>query len=62
MILSLGAWLLARSQRDEDGASLVEYLLLVSLIAVVVIVAIVFLGGELDSKYDGAGSELSNNF
>ena len=34
-------------RRGEDGASAVEYALIISLIAVVIIVAITLLGGEL---------------
>jgi Flp pilus assembly pilin Flp len=60
MKLSLGAWLQARSHRDEDGASLVEYILLVALIALVVMAAVIFLGGEIDSRYDQVGSEVTS--
>ncbi len=41
----LKAWLQAKFSSDETGAALVEYALLVALIAVVCIVAITFLGG-----------------
>jgi len=37
-------WLTARTSLDEDGASLVEYALLLALIAIVAIVALTFLG------------------
>jgi Flp pilus assembly pilin Flp len=60
VILVLGTWLHARSQRDEAGASLVEYLLLVSLIAMAVMAAVIFLGDDVNSKYDSVGSELNN--
>lgn len=43
---------------DEDGASLVEYALLVALIAVVAIVAITFVGQEVSSEFDYVGSQL----
>ena len=55
---SLGAWF-ARPLRSEGGASLVEYVLLVALIAIVVIAAVVFLGGEVRNRYDRSGSQLS---
>jgi pilus assembly protein Flp/PilA len=55
-----GAWF-ARSLRDERGASLVEYLLLVALIAMVVMAAVVYLGGQVGSSYDHTTTELSNN-
>jgi Flp pilus assembly pilin Flp len=45
---------------DERGANLVEYLLLVSLIAIAVIAAVVFLGGTVKGGFDGAGSGLQN--
>ena len=60
MTVTLGAWLRARLLGDERGASLVEYLLLVSLIAMAVIGAVIFLGGALHDSFNGAGSELSN--
>ena len=54
----LATWLKARIN-DERGASLVEYALLVALIAVVCIAAISFLGGEASSKFDTIGSSIS---
>jgi len=47
------------SRVDERGASLVEYALLVALIAVVCIIAITFLGGEASSKFSSVGSAVS---
>jgi pilus assembly protein Flp/PilA len=41
---------------DERGASLVEYALLVALIAVVCIVAIQFLGTSASKKFSTVGS------
>jgi pilus assembly protein Flp/PilA len=47
------AWLLARVDvRSERGASLVEYALLLALIAVVCIVAVTSLGNGLRDNYD----------
>ena len=40
----VSAWLTSRLAKDERGASLVEYALLVALIAVVCIAAVTFLG------------------
>jgi pilus assembly protein Flp/PilA len=45
-------------QRDERGASLVEYALLVALIALVCIGAVTMLGGVLADKYSSAASGL----
>ncbi len=44
--------------RGERGASLVEYALLVALIAVVCIGAIALLGGKASSKFSQVGSQL----
>jgi pilus assembly protein Flp/PilA len=41
---------------DDRGASLVEYALLVALIAMVCVVAIVFLGTATDGSFSRAGS------
>jgi pilus assembly protein Flp/PilA len=38
--------------RDEEGASLVEYVLLVALIAVVCIAAVTLLGKSASDKFD----------
>jgi pilus assembly protein Flp/PilA len=48
----------ARFGRDERGASLVEYALLVALIAVVCIVAISFVGTRASEKFSNVGSKL----
>jgi pilus assembly protein Flp/PilA len=50
------AYVRARFGADEEGASLVEYALLVALIAVVCIVAIAFLGQSASSKFSAVGS------
>ncbi len=47
-----------RRARDR-GASLVEYALLLALIAVVAIVAVSFFGGELSKSFDDSGSSMS---
>lgn len=49
----------ARFGRDERGATLVEYVLLVALIAVVCIVAISFLGKAASTKFSSVGNNLS---
>jgi pilus assembly protein Flp/PilA len=56
----LKSWLQAKFAKDERGASMVEYALLVSLIAVVCIVAVMTLGGNLDRKYDGVGDSIGS--
>ena len=52
-------YLRTRFGSDERGASLVEYALLVALIAVVCIVAIAFLGGSASSKFSTVGSAVA---
>lgn len=52
------AWLTAQA-RTERGASLVEYALLVALIAVACIAAMQFLRGGIQNKFNEAGSELN---
>ena len=49
----------ARLGMDDDrGASLVEYALLIALIAVVCIVAITLIGNNASDKLSGVGSRL----
>ena len=55
----LKTWLEAKMNKDEEGASLVEYILLVALIALAVIAAVIFLGGQINNKFNTAGSALS---
>ncbi len=52
------AWLSARVS-SERGASLVEYALLVALIAVVCIGAVTFLGREVGNSLSAVGSSLN---
>ena len=55
----LAAYLRARFADNERGASLVEYALLVALIAVVCIVAVSFLGTSAKSKFSTVGSSIN---
>ncbi|HXY92415.1 MAG TPA: Flp family type IVb pilin [Acidimicrobiia bacterium] len=52
-------WLQARYSKSERGASMVEYILLVALIALAVIAAVVFLRDQMDTKFSDAGSTVS---
>jgi pilus assembly protein Flp/PilA len=54
----LAAFLRARFGRSERGASLVEYALLVALIAVVCIVAVSLLGKNASKKFSTVGSAI----
>ena len=50
----LRTWLEAKFAKDERGASMVEYILLVALIALAVIAAVVFLKDQVNSKFNDA--------
>jgi pilus assembly protein Flp/PilA len=54
----LATWLRARFD-DEKGASLVEYALLLALIAVVCIGAITILGQNANTKFSSIGSAVN---
>jgi pilus assembly protein Flp/PilA len=53
----VSAWLQARCHSDR-GASLVEYALLVALIAVVCIIAVTLLGKAASSKFSSVASAI----
>jgi pilus assembly protein Flp/PilA len=55
----LATWLRARFSDSERGASLVEYALLVALIAVVCIVALQFIGEKANTSFNSTGSAIS---
>ena len=57
----LKTWLQAKFTKDERGANLVEYILLVALIALAVIAAVVFLRGQVSDKFNETGSKISTN-
>ena len=49
-----------RLSREEEGASLVEYALLVALIAVVCIAAIALIGNEASDQLSGIGNSIGS--
>ena len=55
----IAAYLRARFGDTERGASLVEYALLVALIAVVCIGAVTFLGQAASAKFSSVGSAVN---
>ena len=57
--LHCAPYLRARLSGSERGASLVEYALLVALIAVVCIAAIAFLGKAASQRFSSVGSAVS---
>ena len=56
----LTTWLRTKFGDDQRGANLVEYILLISLIAMAVIGAVMFLRGQMVEKFNYAGSKISN--
>jgi pilus assembly protein Flp/PilA len=52
--------LLNRFRKDEEGASLVEYGMLVGLIAVICIVAVTTLGTEVSSVFSLIASDMKS--
>ncbi len=60
VLCRLQLWLARpRGQGDERGAALVEYALLVMLVAVVCIVAVAFFGGQTSSSFRSTGNSIS---
>ena len=58
-MLRIWSALQSRIVGNERGASMVEYALLVALIAVVVIGAALFLGDQISDKFSEVGNTLS---
>ena len=56
----LRTWLQVRFTATERGASMVEYILLVALIALAVLAAVSFLGRGMTDKFNNEGSQLSS--
>ena len=54
--------LLDRFRRDEQGAALVEYGILVGLIAVICIAAVVIVGTQVSTAFSNIASALTANF
>jgi pilus assembly protein Flp/PilA len=61
MIKTFISTLLARFQSDdEEGQTLVEYGLLLALIAIIIIVALIFLGPIISQLFQNVGTTLNN--
>ena len=45
--------------REEDGQGLVEYALIIAVIAIAVIVAMVFLRGQIENIFSNIGNNLT---
>jgi Flp pilus assembly pilin Flp len=59
-LLVVRTWLQARFTATERGASMVEYILLVALIALAVLAAVTFLSQQIDSSFNHEGSSISS--
>ena len=55
----LAGWMRAKFGQDERGASLVEYALLLALIAVVCIIAVTTLGNNASSKLNQVAGSIN---
>ena len=58
-IFVLKTWLQAKFASDERGASMVEYGLLLALIAVIAIVAVKALGDNVSTKFSSVNSSIN---
>jgi pilus assembly protein Flp/PilA len=58
-MLRMWTALQSRIARDDEGASLVEYALLVALIAIVAIIAITVVGQNVSDNFDSIATELA---
>lgn len=59
-MLSLYTNLMIRLRNEEKGATAVEYGIMVALIAVVIIVAVSTLGGQLEGLFTGVSTDIAN--
>ena len=50
---------LQRFMREEDGQGLVEYALIIAVIAIAVILAMVFLRGQIENIFSNIGNNLT---
>src|SRR5581483_8121880 len=55
----LKTWLESKFAKDERGANLVEYILLVAFIALVVIAGVKLLGNQVNNKFSNASTNLN---
>ena len=55
----LKAWLKARFTETERGATMVEYVLILALIAILVIGVVAALGGQVSTKFSQASSGIA---
>ena len=56
--MALVQWLLGAISRDEEGQGLAEYALILALIAIVAILALIFLGGQISTILSTVGESV----
>jgi pilus assembly protein Flp/PilA len=56
--MALVQWLLGAISRDEEGQGLAEYALILALIAIVAILALIFLGSQISTILSTVGSSV----
>lgn len=54
------AFVSGRLNREESGATMVEYALMVALIAIVAVLAVTFLGKDISNLFSNTASTVSN--
>ena len=59
-MLSLYTNLMIRLRNEEKGATAVEYGIMVALIAVVIIIAVSTLGGQLEDLFSGVTTDIAH--
>jgi pilus assembly protein Flp/PilA len=57
-MLHIQTWLQSRLVREDEGATMVEYGLMVSLIAIVVLAAVTLIGTNLDLTFDEIAAKI----
>ena len=61
MFTRMYTWLQVRFLNDEEGATAVEYALMVALIAVVIIAAVTVLGTNARTSFETTGSAIGSS-
>jgi pilus assembly protein Flp/PilA len=59
MLQLINTWLQSRIVREDEGATMVEYGLMVALIAVVAIVGVTLVGDNLLALFNDVGGDLA---
>ncbi len=57
-LVTLQSFVAGRVERDDKGATAVEYGLMVALIAAVIITAVALIGTNLDALFDAVGARI----